>query len=83
MGGIGKTYLALKLASELYDRFPWGIIRIDSGSASDRRDQRPGATGQARRLCFWRPCPSWPVPARAGRSLARRNNAGPLPRDLR
>src|SRR2546428_13827501 len=31
MGGIGKTYLALKLAMELYDRFPGGIIRIDVG----------------------------------------------------
>lgn len=31
MGGIGKTYLALKLASELYDSFPGGIIRIDWG----------------------------------------------------
>src|SRR5579864_2032236 len=31
MGGIGKTYLALKLAGELYDRFPGGVIRIDVG----------------------------------------------------
>ena len=31
MGGIGKTYLALKLAIELYDLFPGGIIRIDVG----------------------------------------------------
>jgi tetratricopeptide (TPR) repeat protein len=31
MGGIGKTYLALKLAIELYDRFPGGILRIDIG----------------------------------------------------
>ena len=31
MGGIGKTYLALKLAVELYDSFPGGAIRIDVG----------------------------------------------------
>ena len=31
MGGIGKTYLALKLAGELYDLFPGGVIRIDVG----------------------------------------------------
>ncbi len=31
MGGIGKTYLALKLGIELYDRFPGGVIRIDVG----------------------------------------------------
>jgi tetratricopeptide (TPR) repeat protein len=31
MGGIGKTYLALKLAGEVYDRFPGGVMRIDVG----------------------------------------------------
>ncbi len=31
MGGIGKTYLALQLGIELYDRFPGGVIRIDIG----------------------------------------------------
>src|SRR2546425_10272420 len=31
MGGIGKTYLALKLAIELYDYFPGGVIRLDVG----------------------------------------------------
>jgi tetratricopeptide (TPR) repeat protein len=31
MGGIGKTYLALKLANELYDRFPGGVLWIVVG----------------------------------------------------
>jgi len=31
MGGIGKTYLAVQLARELYDSFPGGAIRIDVG----------------------------------------------------
>jgi hypothetical protein len=31
MAGIGKTYLALKLAIDLYDHFPAGVIRIDLG----------------------------------------------------
>lgn len=31
MGGIGKTYLALKLATELEGRFPDGIIWVDLG----------------------------------------------------
>ncbi len=31
MGGIGKTYLAIKLGIELYDRFIGGVIRIDVG----------------------------------------------------
>src|SRR5260221_13965055 len=31
MGGIGKTYLAVKLAMAVYDSFPGGTIRIDVG----------------------------------------------------
>ena len=31
MGGIGKTYLAVKLSMALYDSFPGGAIRIDVG----------------------------------------------------
>ena len=43
MGGIGKTYLALQLAIELYDGFPGGVIRIDIGpQVKDEADaQRP------------------------------------------
>ncbi len=33
MGGIGKTYLALKVATELYDHFPGHTLRIDVGPA--------------------------------------------------
>ncbi|NWJ98865.1 MAG: tetratricopeptide repeat protein, partial [Chloroflexi bacterium] len=31
MGGIGKTFMALKLADALYPKFPGGIIRVDLG----------------------------------------------------
>ena len=43
MGGIGKTYLALKLATELYDHFPGHTLRIDVGPSitDEASTQRP------------------------------------------
>src|SRR5262249_27303511 len=52
MGGIGKTYLALKLAAELYDHFPGHTIRIDVGPAITDEASTQGPLSRLARFAF-------------------------------